>query len=404
MKRLGLTMFAIMMALIPALAQKNIQWRGENRTGVYDESGLMKQWPADGLKMLWHYDQLGEGYSSVAIANDKIYVNGMKDGQQGWLTVLDLNGNMLRQVNYGQEWKGNYSGARGAVTVNDGLIFIESGFGVLYCLIEGTLETLWKKDLVNELGGEMIKFAMNEVPLIIDNKVIATVGGKLHNIVALNKLTGELIWSTPANGDIAAYCSPIFVDDVNIPQIITFTAHSVVGVNPVNGTMLWSYPWSDRWDTHANSPLYSDGMIMCTSGNSTGSLMLRLDKSGTNVTKVWENKSIENGYSGIVKYGNEVYGYNESRHQFACLDWNTGNQLWTGRIAQAVPILADDMMYLYTGTGEVLLVKPDKTKLDIVSRQKITLGEEQHWAHPVIYKGVLYVRHGYSLMAFDIEQ
>lgn len=403
MKRFVFFIVGLTLAVIPALAQKNIQWRGENRDGVYHETGLMKKWPDGGLKMLWHYDQLGEGYSSVSIANDKIYVNGMRDGQQGWLHVFDLNGKLLRQVNYGKEWKGNYSGARGAVTVDEGLVFIESGFGVLYCLIEGTLETLWKKDLVNELGGKMIDFAMNEVPLVIGNKIIATVGGKQHNIVALNKLTGELIWTTPANGDIAAYCSPIYVEDVDIPQIITFTAKSVLGINPNNGTVLWSYPWSDRWDTHANSPLYSNGMIMCTSGNNTGSLMLKLDKSGKSVSKVWENKSIENGYSGIVKLNNQVYGYNESRHQFACLDWNTGNQLWTGRIAQAVPVLADGMLYLYTGTGELLLVKPDETKLDIVSREKVTLGEEQHWAHPVIYNGVMYVRHGDSLMAYQVK-
>ena len=403
MKRFVFFIVGLTLAVIPALAQKNIQWRGENRDGVYHETGLMKKWPDGGLKMLWHYDQLGEGYSSVSIANDKIYVNGMRDGQQGWLHVFDLNGKLLRQVNYGKEWKGNYSGARGAVTVDEGLVFIESGFGVLYCLIEGTLETLWKKDLVNELGGKMIDFAMNEVPLVIGNKIIATVGGKQHNIVALNKLTGELIWTTPANGDIAAYCSPIDVEDVDIPQIITFTAKSVLGINPNNGTVLWSYPWSDRWDTHANSPLYSNGMIMCTSGNNTGSLMLKLDKSGKSVSKVWENKSIENGYSGIVKLNNQVYGYNESRHQFACLDWNTGNQLWTGRIAQAVPVLADGMLYLYTGTGELLLVKPDETKLDIVSREKVTLGEEQHWAHPVIYNGVMYVRHGDSLMAYQVK-
>lgn len=403
MRTLGLIFAAWMLVFTPALAQKNIQWRGENRDGVYHETGLMKKWPDGGLEMLWHYDQLGEGYSSVSIANDKIYVNGMRDGQQGWLLVFDLNGKLLRQVNYGKEWKGNYSGARGAVTVSEGLIFVESGFGVLYCLIEESLEVLWKKDLVNELGGKMIDFAMNEVPLVIGNKVIATVGGKQHNIVALNKLTGELIWSTPANGDIAAYCSPIYVEDVDIPQIITMTAKSVLGINPTNGTLLWSYPYADRWDTHANSPLYSDGMIMCTSGNNTGSLMLKLDKSGKSVSKVWENKSIENGYSGIVKFNDHVYGYNESRHQFACLDWNTGNQLWAGRIAQAVPVLADGMLYLYTGTGELLLVKPDETKLDIVSSEKVTLGEEQHWAHPVIYNGVMYVRHGDSLMAYQVK-
>lgn len=403
MNKIGLLIVTTMLMLQPAMAQKNLQWRGENRNGVYNETGLMKQWPENGLKMLWHYDDLGEGYSSVAIANDKIYINGMRGDQQGWLHVFDLNGKLLQQVNYGKEWKGNYSGARGAVTLNENLLFLETGLGELICLNNETLNEVWRKDLIKDFGGKLIDFAMNEAPLVIRNKVIATVGGKQHNIVALNKLSGEIIWSSPVKGDFSAYCSPILVGDVNIPQIVTFTAENAVGVNPTNGDVLWTYPFKNRWDIHANSPLYSDGQIMCTSGDGTGTLMLSLDKSGKSVSQIWESKAVENGYSGIVKYGNYVYGYNESRHQFACLDWKTGNVMWSARLAQAVPILADEMLYLYTATGELLLVKPDPTKLDIVSRQKVTLGEEQHWAHPVIYNGVLYVRHGNSLMAFEIK-
>jgi len=49
------------------------------------------------------------------------------------------------------------------------------------------------------------------------------------------------------------------------------------------------------------------------------------------------------------------------------------------------------------------LVKASPEKFEIISKFMITKGTEQHWAHPVIYKGVLYVRHGDSLMAYKIK-
>ena len=60
-------------------AQNNIQWRGTDRTGIYKETGLLKSWPADGPKMLWHFDGLGEGHSSATIDSDKLYLSGMTD-------------------------------------------------------------------------------------------------------------------------------------------------------------------------------------------------------------------------------------------------------------------------------------------------------------------------------------
>jgi len=31
------------------------------------------------------------------------------------------------------------------------------------------------------------------------------------------------------------------------------------------------------------------------------------------------------------------------------------------------------------------------------------LGTDQHWAHPVIHEGVMYIRHGNALMAYKVK-
>jgi len=62
------------------------------------------------------------------------------------------------------------------------------------------------------------------------------------------------------------------------------------------------------------------------------------------------------------------------------------------------------MLYLIEEkSGHVALVKPDNSKLDIVSEFQITKGEGPFWAHPVIKKGRLYIRHGDILMVYRIK-
>jgi hypothetical protein len=86
------------------------------------------------------------------------------------------------------------------------------------------------------------------------------------------------------------------------------------------------------------------------------------------------------------------------------VDWQTGKVMYSDRtIGVGNIIAADGLLYCYSEKGEMALVKPNPEKFEIISKFSITQGTGQHWAHPVIYKGVLYVRHGDSLMAYKIK-
>jgi hypothetical protein len=66
-------------------------------------------------------------------------------------------------------------------------------------------------------------------------------------------------------------------------------------------------------------------------------------------------------------------------------------------------ISADGMLYCYSEKGFMHLVKPNPETFELVSSFEITSGTGTHWAHPVIYDGVLYLRHGDALMAYKIN-
>lgn len=385
-------------------AQNNIQWRGTDRTGIYKETGLLKSWPENGPAMLWSYDGLGEGHSSVAIDSDKIYLTGLTDGE-GYIFVFDLNGKLLKKKKYGPEWNKNYNGPRGTLTVNDGKVYLISGMGNMYCFDKNNLNVVWQKNFEKDFNASNIEWGFCEAPLIIGEKVIATPGGKEHNVVALNKNTGALIWSCPGKGDLSAYCSPLYIGDQATPQIVTMTANHIIGVEEATGKLLWSHENKNRHSVHANMPVYSDNMILCTSGYGRGSTMLQLTNGGKSVEQVWFSEELDNRIGSMVKVGNYAYGSGDSKRYWFCVDWKTGEIKYKEQGLAMGNIIADDgMLYCYTDRGDMVLAKATPDKFNVVSKFPVTLGTDQHWAHPVIYKGILYVRHGNTLMAYKITE
>jgi len=383
-------------------AGENSQWRGVNRDGVYHETGLLKEWAAGGPELLWYFRGLGDGYSSPAVANGRIYVTGQTNGRL-ILYVFDLNGELLNRKDVGREESIRYPGPRSTVTVNDGKLYLYNAFGEIFCLDERTLNVVWSKNILTEFNGRNIEWGVNETFLILGDKLIATPGGERNNIVALNKNTGELIWSSRGRGEISTYCSPLFIDGYFAPMIVTSTEQHIIGLNANTGELLWSHPQTNRWNIHPNTPLYGNGMIFSTTGYGGGSVMIRLINNGRAIEQVWTN-NVDNQIGGAVKIGNYIYTSGHNNRGFFCIDWNTGEVKWRAtEVGNGTTIYADGMLYFYSDRGEVFLIRPNPERFELVSRLPITMGTNQHWAHLVIHNGVLYVRHGDAIMAYKIR-
>jgi len=397
-------MFIIAM-LFPVMlhAQKNSQWRGENRNGMYNETGLLKFWPAGGPQLLWKYEGLGESYASVAIANGKIYLTGQFDGNL-ILFVLDLKGQLLNKKEVGKEWNTNHTGSRCTITVNDGKLYINNSLGQMYCLDEATLKEVWTKNLLTDFDGKNLMWGMTESPLIVGDKIYATPGGVKHNMVALNKNTGALIWSSPGLGTTSAYCSPLYIGDQSVPMVVTATFKDIIAFHANTGKVIWSHPQVNFRNIHPNTPVYHNGMILSTTGYKGGTMLLRLKDGGKSVEQVWMNNDLDNQMGGVIKIGDYVYASGHENRYWYCIDWKTGKTMYNGGdIGECNVISADGMLYVYSAKGEMMLVKPDPDKFVMVSSFKVTLGDGPHWAHPVIHQGVLYIRHGNALMAYKIK-
>jgi outer membrane protein assembly factor BamB len=329
------------------------------------------------------------------------------EGNDLIIFVLDLNGRLLQKKAVGKEWDQRYPGTRGTINVNEGKLYLTNSLGVIFCLDEDSLNEIWRKNVISEFGGRNLMWGMTESPLIVDDKIIITPGGNRHNIVALNKHTGTLIWSSSGEGGTSTYCSPLYITGYAVPMIVTNTSEHIIALNANTGAKIWSHRQLTQSpasrNIHPNTPLYHNGHIFSTTGYRGGSMLLRLSANGQSVRQVWTN-DVDNQMGGAVRIGNYVYTSGHQNRGFACIDWNTGNIKYrTTDIGNGTTVAADGKIYHYSDRGEIALIAPNPDRFELISKFNVTLGTNEHWAHLVIHRGVMYVRHGDTLMAYKIH-
>jgi len=404
MKLLFVFLILFVSLSIDANSQDATQWRGINSSGIYTVEKLLPQWPVEGPQILWSYSSLGQGFSSPAFANNKIYINGMVDGQ-AVLFVLDQKGKELQQFKYGKEFDESFPGVRSTPTIVGDLAYLLTGHGKLTCLDLKTGKPVWVKDFIAQFEGSNITWGYTESILVDGNKLYCTPGGKKNNVMALNRMTGEPIWSCPGLGELSAYCTPLLVTLPARQLLVTHTASHVVGIDATTGKLLWSFEHPNQWAVHPNTPIYSDGGLFVFSGYGQGGEKLKLSADGSSVTKDWEIKSLDSRIGGAVLIDGYLYGSGDTGRSWQSIDWKTGEQKYAStEVAKGVVIAANKMLIGYSEKGELFLADANPSAFKVISKTKVALGTEQHWAHPVIHNGVLYVRHGNTLIAYQISE
>jgi outer membrane protein assembly factor BamB len=249
---------------------------------------------------------------------------------------------------------------------------------------------------------------MAESLLIEGDTLYCTPGGQQHNIAALNRFTGKTIWTSQGNRQQSAYCSPLMIRHNNTSLIVTMTAESIIGLDAITGEFYWQVPQFQVNRIHANTPVYSGGIIYCSSDYSeknAGIIALKLSNDGKSVTTIWRNEKFRNLIGGIIVHDGYIYGSQYRRNSWCSLNAETGEIMYTfNNFGDGNIIMADGLFYCYSERGEVALVSADSQSFKVVSKFPVQMGTDQHWAHPVIHNGRLYIRHGNALMVYDIKE
>ncbi len=388
------------------------QWRGDNRTGVYPETNLLKEWPENGPKELWFAEGLGNGYGSPTVTESEIFVTGEQDSL-AWMFCFGLNGDLIWKQQYGKEWAKHYPGSRSAPTVVDDLVYAGTGMGIISCLKRETGELIWAKDYVADFEGVLPYHGYSEAPVIFDDKILCTPGGTENNVIALNRFTGELIWSCKGMGERMGYNPGNLIELPDRKIYVTFSAYHLLGIDAENGELLWTHLQDNTLvedrepgvgDTHSNNIIFENGIIYYAAGDGNRGVKLQLSEDGLQITEIWRTPDLDSYMGGFVKLDNHIYGCGTRKKDLKSFHVETGEVVDSLRAGTGAIIAADNMLYYYNWGGELSLVSCENGKLQKQSVFKIERGTKEHFSHPVIKNGVLYQRRGDALMAFDIRK
>jgi outer membrane protein assembly factor BamB len=221
------------------------RFRGPLCDGKCPETGLLKTWPEGGPKLLWTMEGLGRGYSSVTIADGKLFTTGdlpdPKGGESQYILAFDLTSRKrLWATRIGPPHRDG--GCRSTLTIDGDLAFVIGTEGDLVCVETATGKIRWQKNFPKDFGGRMMSvWKYSESPLVDGPKVVCTPGGPEATMVALNKNTGNLIWkcAVPPLGsrgaDGAGYTSMVAADIAGVRQYITIIGRGAIGGPPKTG-------------------------------------------------------------------------------------------------------------------------------------------------------------------------
>src|SRR5215471_18286827 len=339
------------------------QWRGPQRNGISQETGFLKQWPAEGPNLLWQMNDIGDGYSTPAVVGARIYLMSNRGMENEFVQALSIqDGKPIwtsRVGNVGSPSDFLYAKARSTPTVDGDFIYALGSDGDLACLETGSGKIRWQRSIKKEFGGKPGIWAYAESPLVDGDVVVVTPGGAEATIVALNKKTGAVIWkSAVPGGDPAGYASAIVMQGGGRKQYVQFLSKGIVGVDAKTGKFLWRYKEVVKGPAQAFTPVARDAYVYGGALSIGGGLVrLKPDNGGVAAEQVYFERGLPNGFGGAVLVGDYLYGA-QSRGGLLAVEFTTGKVKWKAEnFGMSSVAYADGHLYIHDENGDYVLAE-----------------------------------------------
>ena len=386
------------------------QFLGPQRTGVSAETGLLKQWPATGLKEVWRVPG-GVGMSAVAVADGKALTMVQDAQNQSVLALSAKTGETLWRTPVASGYRnGQGNGPRATPTIVKDRVYTYTGEGVLTALNLADGKVLWAVDAVKKFSAKPADYGMASSPLAVGQAVIVTVGGAGSAVVAFSAADGSVLWKQGA--ERTGYASPALLNVAGKQQVVAFTGSAALGLDPSSGEALWKFPFKTDYDCNTANPLSIDGKIFLSAGESHGSVLLAASvKDGAwSVAPTWSSLGREsvmrNEWQTSILQGEYLYGLDNVGSagpvtHLACIEAATGKRVWSQtRFGKSNLISADGKLFFTTMKGEVVIVQATPKGYQELGRQKV-LGQTRQ--APSLANGLLYVRDDREIVCLDVR-
>ncbi|MBI4584804.1 MAG: PQQ-binding-like beta-propeller repeat protein [Planctomycetes bacterium] len=415
---LPLALAALLLLSAAARADDWPQWRGQDRDGVWRETGILDAIPADGLKVRWRA-RIGLGYSGPVVAGGRVFVTDrrLRPEVERVLCFDEVTGKPLWVHAYPCDYENmDYgSGPRASPMVDEGKIYSLGAKGQLVCLEAAKGKVIWERSLVKDYAAQVPRWGASAAPLVEGELLIACVGGQPGAcIVAFDKKTGLEVWK--ALDDRPAYSAPLGIEAGGERQVVIRTADAVNSLEPATGKVYWRIPWKmpDGYYVIASPVRHGDRLLFLSYGR--GGKMLKLDASQPGASVLWETRSKPDaGMSSPLLDDHHFYAVNGQGELYGA-DASTGEELWNTREPTSSTPLGNahltpngDRVFLFNQKGHLILSRVTARGYQEIGRSLLiepTAGVRAQgpvtWAHPAFANKHIFARNDRELVSVSL--
>ncbi len=408
------------------------QWMGANRDGVWNESGIIKSIPKDGLKALWRAPVSG-GFSGPAVSDNRVFVTDYErqEGDQRFnpgkrnvlkgkerLFCLDAKtGKRLWEYGYSCDYNISYGlGPRATPTVDGDRVYMLGAEGHLTCLDVKDGDVIWKRDFKKEYElKEAPIWGFAGHPLVYQDLLICLVGGDGSVAVAFDKKTGKEKWRALSAKD-QGYCPPTLINAGGVEQLIIWHSEAVNSLNPMTGEKYWSVESKPAYGMSIIAPIKHDNYLLMTALQQ-GSILLELNENEPSVKEVWRGKGLNPDHNPPHVVDGHIYGVDE-KGQLRCFNLKTGDRVWEsmatatgGRPANSTTgfiVKNGDHWYITTEQGELIIAKMSPKGFEELGRAKMveptstSSGRKIVWSHPAFANKCVVARNDKEIVCYSL--
>jgi outer membrane protein assembly factor BamB len=375
------------------------QWRGPNQDGISTETGWTTQWPAGGPKQLWKAN-VGTGFSSVTVSQGRVFTLGNKADTDTVYCFAAETGNLLWKYSYACPLNAKYyEGGPGATpTVDSDRVYTVSKTGQLFCFNAADGKIIWSKNLQTDLGGKMPTWGYAGSVLVFGNWAILDVGAPGGATIALDKLTGNVVWK---NGqDPVGYGTLLLFRQGDRALLASFNGFGLVVREATTGKEVARFPWKTSYEVNAATPIVAGDKLFISSGYGKGCALVQLTPTG--LQEVYTNKKMRNHFNNCVLWKGYLYGFDEST--LTCLTLATGDVQWKQEgLGKGSLMIADGKLIIQAEKGDLVIATPTPAVYKEIARAKVQKG--LCWTTPVLANGRIYTRNAAGgLVCVDVKQ
>lgn len=388
---------------------------------------LNHDWQTHPPQLIWRRE-IGAGWSSFAVVGNYAFTQEQRGNQELVSCYRLVDGTIVWMhadpVRFDpSDIPGGVGGAgpRATPTVFDGRVFTQGATGIVNCLDARSGTTIWSHDTIAETGASLLEWGKSGSPLIVDDKVIISVGApkdeelRQHfdsSLVAYDMQTGHLCWH---NGNRTAdYASPLAATICNERQIIVVNEGCVSAHRIPDGEVLWDHPWSKVGDTQDSAvqpiPLPGDRLFLCKGYGIGASIwQIRRNQDGQYAVEPQWNPSIipvmKSKFSSVVVRDGYIYGLDDVLLE--CVDLQDGKVMWKARRRPAFGhgqiILVGDSLLVVSESGELARVEATPTGYHEIDSIHALDSDEPTWSNPAFSAPYLLVRNAREAACYRLS-